>query len=137
MILTLFIIATATFFLLEAVPGDPLTERAEKLPVEARDALYARYGLDKPVMERYVTQMANMLQGDFGESDKSFSTGRGKGSVRRRFFAGKIDKGGGLGDNCSSCLFARQARAGFLYKWKGELKLCCPEKGGALPCCWP
>ena len=68
MILTLFIIATATFFLLEAVPGDPLTERAEKLPVEARDALYARYGLDKPVMERYVTQMANMLQGDFGES---------------------------------------------------------------------
>ena len=68
MILTLFIIATATFFLLEAVPGDPLTERAEKLPVEAREALYARYGLDKPVMERYVTQMANMLQGDFGES---------------------------------------------------------------------
>ena len=27
MLLTLFIIATATFFLLEAVPGDPLLER--------------------------------------------------------------------------------------------------------------
>lgn len=31
MILTLFLIATATFFLLEAVPGDPLSERADKL----------------------------------------------------------------------------------------------------------
>lgn len=68
MVLTLFIIATATFFLLEAVPGDPLTQRADHLPEQSREALYARYGLDKPVMERYLTQMGNMLQGDFGES---------------------------------------------------------------------
>ena len=27
-----------------------------------------RYGLDKPVMERYVMQMTNMMKGDFGES---------------------------------------------------------------------
>lgn len=68
MVLTLFIIATATFFLLEAVPGDPLTQRADRLPEESRQALYARYGLDKPVMERYVTQMINMAKCDFGES---------------------------------------------------------------------
>ncbi len=68
MVLTLFIIATATFFLLEAVPGDPLTERADRLPVETQQALYARYGLDRPVMERYATQMLNMLRGNFGES---------------------------------------------------------------------
>ena len=68
MIVTLFIIATATFFLLEAVPGDPLTQRADKLPEQSREALYARYGLDKPVMERYVMQMTNMMKGDFGES---------------------------------------------------------------------
>ena len=68
MVLTLFIIATATFFLLEAVPGDPLTQRADHLPQQSRDALYARYGLDKPVMERYLTQMGNMLHGEFGES---------------------------------------------------------------------
>ena len=55
-------------FLLEAVPGDPLTQRADKLPEQSREALYARYGLDKPVMERYVTQMTNMMKGDFGES---------------------------------------------------------------------
>lgn len=68
MLLTLFLIATATFFLLEAVPGDPLSQRADKLPVQAREALYERYGLDKPVMERYLITMKNMCMGDFGES---------------------------------------------------------------------
>lgn len=68
MIVTLFLIATATFFLLEAVPGDPLSERADKLQPEARERLYERYGLDKPVMERYVITMTNMAHGEFGES---------------------------------------------------------------------
>ena len=54
LILTIFLIATATFFLLEAVPGDPLTQRADHLPEQTRTALYQRYGLDKPVMERYL-----------------------------------------------------------------------------------
>jgi oligopeptide transport system permease protein len=68
MILTVFLIATATFFLIEAVPGDPLTQRADKLSSEVRDNLYARYGLDKPVLERYVLTMENMAHGNFGES---------------------------------------------------------------------
>lgn len=66
--LTIFLIATATFFLLEAVPGDPLSERADRLPVESREILYHRYGLDKPVMERYVLTMKRMCMGNFGES---------------------------------------------------------------------
>ncbi len=68
MLLTLFLIATATFFLLEAVPGDPLSQRADKLPVQSREVMYKRYGLDKPVMERYLITMKNMAKGDFGES---------------------------------------------------------------------
>ena len=68
LVVTIFLIATATFFLLEAVPGDPLSERADKLPVQSREALYARYGLDKPVMERYLLTMGRMCKGDFGES---------------------------------------------------------------------
>lgn len=68
MILTLFIIATATFFILAAVPGDPLTERAEKLPPQIRENLYAKYGLNKPIMERYVLTMKGLAVGDFGES---------------------------------------------------------------------
>lgn len=68
MFLTLFIIATATFFLLEAIPGNPLSERADRLPEQSREALYAKYGLDRPVMERYVKQMTNVMKGNFGES---------------------------------------------------------------------
>ena len=68
LLLTLFLIATATFFLLEAVPGDPLTERADHLPEASRAALYERYGLDKPIMERYVLTLKKMCMGDFGES---------------------------------------------------------------------
>ena len=68
MILTLFIIATATFFMLEAVPGDPLSERVVRLPESVAENLYHKYGLDKPTMERYVITMKGMLKGDFGES---------------------------------------------------------------------
>lgn len=63
MLITLFLIATATFFLLEAVPGDPLTERASKLSPTVKENLYKRYGLDKPMMERYVITMKRNLQG--------------------------------------------------------------------------
>jgi len=68
MLITLFVIATATFFILAAVPGDALTERAEKLPEQTRMNLYKKYGLDKPLMERYVLTMGALLKGDFGES---------------------------------------------------------------------
>lgn len=68
MVLTLFLIITATFFLLEAVPGDPLTERAAKLAPEIRQNLYIKYGLDKPVLERYVITLKGICKGDFGES---------------------------------------------------------------------
>ncbi|WP_079427596.1 ABC transporter permease [Clostridium oryzae] len=68
MLLTLFTVATATFFLLAIVPGDPLTERTEKLPPQIRQNLYKKYGLDKPIMERYVITMKGLLHGNFGES---------------------------------------------------------------------
>ena len=64
---TVWFIATATFFGMHAVPGDPLT--AEKdVPPEIWKNLQARYGLDKPVHEQYVIYLGNMLKGDFGIS---------------------------------------------------------------------
>lgn len=68
MILTLYIIATATFFLLAAVPGDPISDRVEKLPPEIRANMYEKYGLNKPLLERYVVTMKGIAVGDFGES---------------------------------------------------------------------
>ncbi len=68
MLLTLYIIATATFFLLAAVPGDALSARTETMPEQIKVNLYKKYGLDKPLMERYFITFSSMLQGDFGES---------------------------------------------------------------------
>lgn len=68
MIFTLFVIATATFFLLAATPGDALSARVEKLPDQVAERLYAKYGLDRPVGERYIMTMKGLMVGDFGES---------------------------------------------------------------------
>ncbi|SCY66157.1 MULTISPECIES: ABC transporter permease [unclassified Butyrivibrio] len=65
---TLFVIASATFFLLALTPGDALSKRVEKLPDVVTQRLYAKYGLDKPIMERYFITMKGLLKGDFGES---------------------------------------------------------------------
>ena len=67
-ILTLFLIATATFFLLALTPGDALSARVDKLPEQVAERMYEKYGLDKPVMERYVITMKGLAHGDFGES---------------------------------------------------------------------
>ena len=68
MLATLWVVATATFFLLAAVPGDALTECTARLPDDVAARIYARYGLDKPVLERYLITMNGILHGDFGES---------------------------------------------------------------------
>lgn len=68
MLLTLYLIATATFFLLAATPGDALSARVERLPETVTQRLYEKYGLNKPIMERYITTMKGLLHGDFGES---------------------------------------------------------------------
>lgn len=69
MIITLFLIATLTFFLMNAVPGDPFALDRDT-PQVIRDSLNQQYGLDKPVFERYLIYMGNLLKGDFGMSMK-------------------------------------------------------------------
>ena len=65
--LSVFIVATLTFFLMNLVPGGPFV--AEKsMSKEAQAALAAKYGLDKPLGERYITYMTDLLQGDMGPS---------------------------------------------------------------------
>lgn len=66
-ILSIFIVATLTFFLMNMVPGGPFV--AEKsISKEAQAALEAKYGLDKPLLERYVTYMTDLVKGDMGVS---------------------------------------------------------------------
>ena len=65
--LTVWFIATATFFGMHAVPGDPLS--GEKAVSEKiRSNLETKYGLDKPLKQQYVIYLQNLLKGDFGIS---------------------------------------------------------------------
>lgn len=68
MVFTLFIVITITFFLMKAVPGDPLTKMAKNLPEQTKANFYAKYDLDKPVFNQYIKYMGNLIHLDLGES---------------------------------------------------------------------
>ncbi len=68
-VVTIFLIITITFFVMHNVPGGPFL--SEKAPSPAvTKALEAKYGLDKPTSEQFVTYLQGVLKGDFGPSIK-------------------------------------------------------------------
>ena len=68
-IVTIWAVATITFFLMNMVPGGPfLSEKA--ISPQATAALEAKYGLDKPLFQQYLTYIGDALHGDFGDSLK-------------------------------------------------------------------
>ncbi len=66
MVIALFIIISVTFFISKLLPGTPFAD--DKLTPEIRAQLYAKYGLDQPVYVQYFKYMANVAQGDLGNS---------------------------------------------------------------------
>ena len=72
-LLTLFFIMTLTFVLMHAIPGDPFDAQNIQR-AEIREAMYAKYGLDKPVFEQYVKYMTDFVRGDFGISYQKTDT---------------------------------------------------------------
>ncbi|MBO7744178.1 ABC transporter permease [Paenibacillus sp. MWE-103] len=69
-VFSLLILATATFFLMKAVPGDPFTQE-KAIPPEIKANIMAHYGLDKPLGEQYLIYMKKLFQFDLGLSMKS------------------------------------------------------------------
>ncbi|CEN86573.1 ABC transporter permease [Paraclostridium sordellii] len=68
-VVTLFLIATATFFLVAGAPGDPIAAKVGQMPEQAQEIIREKYGLDKPLFERYAIYMKKLITtGDFGES---------------------------------------------------------------------
>ena len=66
---TLLLVASITFFLMNAIPGNPWL--SEKTPSEATiQALNAKYGLDQPKYIQLGKYLKNLAQGDFGTSIK-------------------------------------------------------------------
>lgn len=65
----LFVIITATFFMVRFVPGGPFT--AEKaIPPEILKNIEAHYGLDQPLWRQYLTYLGRIVRGDLGPSFK-------------------------------------------------------------------
>jgi oligopeptide transport system permease protein len=66
MFIALFIIVSITFFISKALPGDPFSD--PKLTPQVREQLYEKYGLDEPLYVQYAKYMANVAQGNLGNS---------------------------------------------------------------------
>jgi oligopeptide transport system permease protein len=67
-ILMIFILITISFFMVKLIPGSPFT--SEKMQAGNKEAIYAYYGLDRPVYEQYLTYLINLSKGDLGISYK-------------------------------------------------------------------
>jgi oligopeptide transport system permease protein len=65
----LWIIITATFFMIRFVPGGPFTAEKAVTPEILRN-LEAHYGLNKPLYQQYFDYMGSLLRGDLGPSFK-------------------------------------------------------------------
>ena len=61
-VLTIYLVSTITFFLMNLVPGGPfLAEKA--VSPQAQAAMEEKYGLDKPLSVQYKNYMLGLVKG--------------------------------------------------------------------------
>jgi peptide/nickel transport system permease protein len=78
-VITVFVVASAMFFLLHAIPGSPaIAILGTNAPLESIEQLNRQLGFDKPVWTQYGSWLWNALHGDLGFS---LSQSRGVGSA--------------------------------------------------------
>ena len=74
LILSLFVLTTAAFYIARLAPGDPLAsyygERVEKMSPQERAQAEQRLGLNAPIHVQYIRWLQGALRGDFGISYK-------------------------------------------------------------------
>ena len=68
-LLALFLVITATFFMIRFVPGGPFTAEKAVTPEILRN-LEAHYGLNKPLWQQYLDYLGSLARGDLGPSFK-------------------------------------------------------------------
>ena len=66
---SLFIVASITFFLMQAVPGDPFMQE-QAIPEEIMKSMYAHYGLDQPWYIQYGRYLKGLVTWNLGPSFK-------------------------------------------------------------------
>jgi oligopeptide transport system permease protein len=69
LILSLFTVATLTFFLMVSIPGDPFIQE-KAVPEEILKAMYKHYGLDQPLYVQYGRYLKGLITWDLGPSFK-------------------------------------------------------------------
>lgn len=68
-ILTIFISVTLVFFIVRALPSDPVALMiSPQMSQEAQQALISAYGLDKPISTQYLLYMRELASGNLGTS---------------------------------------------------------------------
>lgn len=69
LVVSVWALATAAFLMVHAVPGDPVRAAlGPSAPASLVDARRTSLGLDRPLLEQYVTYLGNLLSGDLGTS---------------------------------------------------------------------
>ena len=68
-LVALFVVITATFFMIRFVPGGPFTAEKAVTPEILRN-LEAHYGLNKPLWQQYLDYLGSLARGDLGPSFK-------------------------------------------------------------------
>lgn len=68
-IFTIWVVITLTFFISHAVPGGPFVGEKAVTPA-VQKAMEAKYGLDKPVFQQYLTYLNDVIHFRFGPSLK-------------------------------------------------------------------
>lgn len=68
--LVIILVSIGTFAMLHLIPGDPISLMIgeARISQEQIDAIRAKWGLDRPLHEQYLTWIGNMLRGEFGQS---------------------------------------------------------------------
>jgi len=89
-VVTIWLLATVSFFLLRTLPGNPF-QTDKILSVEMEEKMMSYYGLDKPIMEQYRTYLSNLMKGDMGYSLKY--TNRTVNSIIKSTFPISADLG--------------------------------------------
>ncbi|MCL2007753.1 MAG: ABC transporter permease [Treponema sp.] len=69
MVLTLYIVATITFFMMHSIPGSPFNSLENVQPMVLA-AIQEKYRMNDPTHVQYARYMGDLLQGDLGPSLK-------------------------------------------------------------------
>ncbi len=77
-VIAMYLIITATFFLMQLAPGSPFASERD-LPPAIEEQLNAKYGLDNPWYIQYKDYLVDTITFDFGESMKY--TGRSTNDI--------------------------------------------------------